>query len=80
VFEDNLIVRRPTAPVTAEAVTFDARTSTCANTPCTYTWVEDGNDGPARGQWPLCGGRLLTTAGPPRRRAAAPRPCARLGQ
>jgi hypothetical protein len=60
-------VHSPTAPVTGEAVTFDARTSTCANTPCTYTWVDDGNDGPAGGQWPPGSGRLLTTAGPPRR-------------
>ncbi|HEX5925385.1 MAG TPA: hypothetical protein VFY45_16255 [Baekduia sp.] len=53
-------VYSPTAPVTGQAVTFDASSSTCANTPCTYAWVDDGNDGAAGGQWPLGSGRLLT--------------------
>jgi hypothetical protein len=53
-------VASPTAPVTGETVTFDASSSTCADTPCTYAWVDDGNDGPAGGQWPLGSGRILT--------------------
>ena len=53
-------VHSPTAPVTGDAVTFDASSSTCADTPCTYAWVDDGNDGPAGGQWPLGSGRILT--------------------
>ena len=52
-------VYSPAAPVTGRAVTFDASSSACADTPCTYAWVDDGNDGSAGGQWPLGSGRVL---------------------
>jgi hypothetical protein len=41
-------------------VTFDATDSTCQATPCTYTWVDDGFDGPGGSQWPLGNGRTLS--------------------
>jgi hypothetical protein len=50
----------PTAPITGQAVTFDASSATCADTPCTYAWIDDGNDGPAGGQWSLGTGKTLT--------------------
>jgi hypothetical protein len=50
----------PASPVTGEAVTFDASDSTCEDTPCTYTWVDDGFDGPGGVQWPLGNGRTLS--------------------
>ena len=50
----------PASPVTGQAVTFDAADSTCDDTPCTYTWVDDGFDGPGGAQWPLGNGRTLS--------------------
>ena len=41
-------------------MTFDAADSTCADTPCTYTWVDDGFDGAGGAQWPLGNGRTLS--------------------
>ena len=41
-------------------MTFDAADSTCDDTPCTYTWVDDGFDGAGGAQWPLGNGRTLT--------------------
>ena len=39
---------------------FDATTSTCDDTPCTYTWVDDGFDGSGGSQWPLGNGRTMS--------------------
>ena len=50
----------PASPVTGGAVTFDAADSTCEDTPCTYTWVDDGFDGPGGSQWPLGNGATLS--------------------
>ena len=50
----------PANPVTGQAVTFDAADSTCDDAPCTYTWVDDGFDGPSGAQWPLGNGRTLS--------------------
>lgn len=50
----------PASPVTGQAVTFDASGSTCADTPCTYTWVDDGFDGAGGEQWPLGNGRTMS--------------------
>ena len=49
----------PTSPVIGHPVTFDATSSTCEDTPCTYTWVDDGFDGSGGSQWPLGNGRTL---------------------
>jgi hypothetical protein len=50
----------PASPVTGEAVTFDATDSKCDDTPCTYTWVDDGFDGSGGVQWPLGNGSKLS--------------------
>jgi hypothetical protein len=50
----------PASPVTGQAVTFDAADSTCEDTPCTYTWVDDGFDGASGAQWPLGNGRTMS--------------------
>jgi Bacterial Ig domain/PKD domain len=50
----------PSAPVVGQAVSFDAATSTCDDGPCTYTWVDDGPDGPGGTDWPLGTGRALS--------------------
>ena len=50
----------PTTPRPGQAVTFDASSATCQDTPCSYTWVDDGPDGPGGGQWPLGNGRTMT--------------------
>jgi hypothetical protein len=49
----------PTAPTTGKAVSFDASSATCADTPCSYTWQDDGGDGAAGQQWPLGSGRTM---------------------
>ena len=41
-------------------MTLDATDSTCQDTPCTYTWVDDGFDGPGGSQWPLGNGATLS--------------------
>ena len=39
----------PSAPVTSQAVTFNAAGSTCGTvTPCSYQWEDDGDDGAGR--------------------------------
>ena len=48
----------PTSPVTGEQVSFNS-TGACAATPCTYTWEDDGPDGPGGTQWPLGSGETL---------------------
>jgi hypothetical protein len=50
----------PASPVTGQAVTFDAADSTCEDTPCTYTWVDDGFDGASGAQWPLGNGATMS--------------------
>jgi Big-like domain-containing protein/PKD domain-containing protein len=50
----------PANPVIGQPVTFDATGSTCDDTPCTYTWVDDGFDGSGGSQWPLGNGRTLS--------------------
>jgi len=51
----------PSSPVTGQAVTFNASTSTCASAPCTYVWDDDGPDGSAGSSWPLGSGQVLTS-------------------
>ena len=50
----------PTAPTTGQAVSFDASSATCADAPCSYTWEDDGGDGPAGDQWPLGSGKTMS--------------------
>ncbi|HEX5926801.1 MAG TPA: right-handed parallel beta-helix repeat-containing protein, partial [Baekduia sp.] len=51
----------PTAPVTGQAVTFNAAGSTCgAVTPCSFTWEDDGTDGAGGTQYPLGSGQTLS--------------------
>jgi hypothetical protein len=50
----------PSSPVTGQAVTFDASTSTCAIAPCTYAWDDDGPDGSGGSNWPLGSGQVMT--------------------
>src|SRR3954466_10033256 len=50
----------PSDPYTGEAVTFDGSATTCDRAPCTYTWTDDGPDGPGGTNWTLGTGRVLT--------------------
>jgi hypothetical protein len=50
----------PTTPAPGQAVSFDASSATCDDAPCTYTWVDDGPDGPGGAQWPLGNGKTMT--------------------
>ncbi|MGZ6587943.1 MAG: Ig-like domain-containing protein [Solirubrobacteraceae bacterium] len=50
----------PASPTIGQAVSFDASTATCDDTPCTYTWEDDGGDGPAGDQWPLGSGKTMS--------------------
>jgi hypothetical protein len=50
----------PLAPLAGQTVAFDASSSTCADTPCTYAWADDGSDGPGGTQWPLGTGRTMS--------------------
>jgi hypothetical protein len=50
----------PASPTVGRAVSFDASTATCDDTPCTYTWEDDGGDGPAGDQWPLGSGKTMS--------------------
>lgn len=43
----------PANSVTGSPTNFDASSSTCADTPCSYSWEDDGPDGPGGTQWPL---------------------------
>lgn len=45
----------PADPVVGQPVVFDGASSACPDGPCVYEWVDDGPDGPAGTQWPLCG-------------------------
>jgi hypothetical protein len=63
-----LLDHQPTASFTAstspstvnQSVTFDASASSCIDAPCTYTWEDDGNDGPGGTQTSLGSGQTLT--------------------
>ena len=51
----------PAAPVTGQAVSFNAAGSACGTVkPCTYRWTDDGADGPAGTQWSLGTGATLS--------------------
>ncbi|MGZ4651287.1 MAG: Ig-like domain-containing protein [Kineosporiaceae bacterium] len=50
----------PASPTVGQAVTFDASSATCDDTPCTYTWEDDGGDGPGGDQWPLGSGKTMS--------------------
>ena len=50
----------PASPTIGQAVSFDASSATCDDTPCTYTWEDDGGDGPAGDQWPLGSGKTMS--------------------
>jgi hypothetical protein len=50
----------PASPTAGHAVSFDASASTCDDAPCTYTWEDDGTDGPAGAQWPLGTGKAVS--------------------
>src|SRR5689334_12226579 len=50
----------PASPTIGHAVSFDASSATCADTPCTYTWEDDGGDGPAGDEWPLGTGKTMS--------------------
>jgi hypothetical protein len=50
----------PASPTAGQAVSFDASASTCDDAPCTYTWEDDGTDGPAGAQWPLGTGKTVS--------------------
>jgi hypothetical protein len=50
----------PSAPSAGQAVSFDASASACDDAPCTYTWVDDGTDGPGGTDWPLGSGKTMS--------------------
>jgi hypothetical protein len=50
----------PEAPVANTSVTFDGSASSCAATPCTYSWQDDGSDGPGGTQWSLGSGKTMS--------------------
>jgi hypothetical protein len=50
----------PSSPEAGKAVRFDASASSCGSSPCTYTWKDDGPDGPGGTQWDLGTGVVLT--------------------
>jgi hypothetical protein len=50
----------PASPTAGQPVSFDASASTCDDAPCTYTWEDDGTDGPAGAQWPLGTGKTVS--------------------
>ena len=50
----------PASPTIGQAVSFDASSATCDDTPCAYTWEDDGGDGAAGDQWPLGSGKTMS--------------------
>ena len=50
----------PASPAIGQPVSFDAAGATCDDAPCTYTWEDDGGDGPAGDQWPLGSGKTMS--------------------
>ena len=62
------------APRAGQTVTFDASASTCAATPCAFTWSDDGPDGSGGASWPLgSGARLAFRFSDPARSTSASR-------
>ncbi len=54
-------VYTPSAPTVGKAVNFNATSSTCADSPCTYEWSDDGSNArPATVLWPLGGGQTMS--------------------
>jgi hypothetical protein len=53
-------VYSPSSPVVGTPVKFDASTSTCDRTPCTYAWTDDGPDGPGGTNWSLGAGQTVS--------------------
>jgi hypothetical protein len=49
----------PSTPVTGQEVTFDGTGSSCSAAPCSYTWEDDGADGPGGTQYTLGSGETL---------------------
>jgi hypothetical protein len=50
---------QPATPTTGQTVHFDGTSSSCSSSPCTYTWQDDGSDGPGGTNWPLGTGVTL---------------------
>jgi hypothetical protein len=50
----------PSSPTAGQAVSYDASSATCQDTPCTYTWEDDGTDGSGGTQWPLGSGKTMS--------------------
>ncbi|MGZ4228367.1 MAG: heparin lyase I family protein [Solirubrobacteraceae bacterium] len=50
---------QPASPTTGQTVHFDGTSSSCSSSPCTYTWQDDGSDGPGGTNWPLGTGVTL---------------------
>jgi hypothetical protein len=51
----------PSSPVVGKAVDFNATGSTCADSPCTYEWSDDGSGiRPATVLWPLGSGQTMS--------------------
>ncbi len=51
----------PSAPTVGKAVAFNASSSTCADSPCTYEWSDDGSSArPATVLWPLGSGQAMS--------------------
>jgi hypothetical protein len=46
----------PSSPVAGQSVHFDASATTCASTPCTYSWADDP---PSGGSWALGTGQMM---------------------
>jgi hypothetical protein len=49
----------PTNPLFGQQVTFDASSAYCVGGCTSYTWEDDGPDGPGGTQWPLGTGKVL---------------------
>ena len=53
-------VYSPASPSTGQAVAFDGSSSTCAATPCSYGWSDDGGLAPQGQGWTLGSGQTLS--------------------
>jgi hypothetical protein len=54
-------VYAPSGPTVGKAVDFNAASSTCADSPCTYEWSDDGSNArPATVLWPLGSGQTMS--------------------
>ncbi len=54
-------VYAPSAPTVGKAVNFNAASSTCADSPCTYEWSDDGSNArPTTVLWPLGSGQTMS--------------------